>query len=100
MAPTAGLRGRIRREKRAEFERISRALAGEPHAMVGSVLGEEARPSDRLHLLQWRREVEGFREWPLDAPVLRRFALFVALPLLSWIAAALVERGLDVFLDR
>jgi hypothetical protein len=100
LVPTAGLRVQIRRKKQQELERIARALSGERDAMLGSVLGKEAPGFDRLHLLQWRGEVEGFREWPLDAPHLRRFALFVALPLLSWIAAALVERGLDVLLDR
>ena len=80
--------------------RIARALNGEPDAMQGSELGDEARTLDRLQLLQWRRELEAAREWALDAPVLRRFALFVALPLLSWVAAALVERSLDVVCGR
>jgi len=100
IVPVSGLRKRIRQRKDAELERIAQALSGTPGAMEGSELGDEADPLDRLRLLQWRRELEAAREWAFDAPVLRRFALFVALPFLSWVAAALVERSLDVVLGR
>ena len=98
--PVSGLRRRIRQRKDAELERIARALAGKPGAMEGSELGDEARTLDRLRLLQWRSELETAREWAFDAPVLRRFALFVALPFVSWVAAALVERNLEAVLGR
>ena len=100
IVPVSGLRTQIRQRKDAELERIARALSGKPGAMQDSELGDEARTLDRLQLLQWRRELEATREWAFDAPVLRRFALFVALPLLSWVAAALVERSLDVVFGR
>ena len=100
IVPVSGLRMQIRQRKHAERERIARALSGEPSAMEGSELGDEALTFDRLRLLQWRRELEAAREWAFDAPALRLFALFVALPILSWVAAALVERSLDMVLGQ
>ena len=100
LVPASGLHGNIRRAKQAERDRIDRAIEGEAGAMDDSVLGPEGRTLDRLRLVQWRRELDAFREWPIDAPVLRRVALFVVLPVLSWVAAALVESGLDTFLTR
>jgi hypothetical protein len=35
------------------------------------------------------------RERPIDAPTLRRFALYLAIPLGSWFGGALVERMVD-----
>jgi hypothetical protein len=43
--------------------------------------------------------VERVREWSLDFPVFLRFALYVLIPLGSWVAAAFVERALGVALE-
>jgi hypothetical protein len=37
--------------------------------------------------------------WPIDAPTLRRFALYLAIPFGSWFGGALVERMVDALLD-
>lgn len=53
----------------------------------------------RADLLAYRAYVESIREWPFDAPTLLRFALFVAIPVGSWLGGALVERWLTTLLD-
>ena len=49
-------------------------------------------------LVAWRGTVAAVPEWPLDAPTLRRFVLYLALPLGSWLGGAFVERVVDVVL--
>jgi hypothetical protein len=50
-------------------------------------------------LLAYRSLIEAFPEWPFNAPLLTRLLLYLAIPLGSWIAGAMVERGLDRLLD-
>jgi hypothetical protein len=91
--PVRGIRDAITREKIRELARINsqirRSLAG-------------AETASQLSLSDWiayRGLVQSVREWPIDAPTLRRFALYLAIPLGSWFGGALVERVLDGFLD-
>jgi hypothetical protein len=42
--------------------------------------------------------VEGARAWPLDVSTLARFALYLALPVGSWLGGAVVERLVDALL--
>ena len=46
-------------------------------------------------LLAWRAFVESVPEWPFDAPTLLRFALYLVIPLGSWLGGALVEKLVD-----
>ncbi|RIK94533.1 MAG: hypothetical protein DCC71_23590, partial [Proteobacteria bacterium] len=46
-------------------------------------------------LVAWRGLVAAVHEWPLDAPALSRFLLYLAIPVGSWLGGALVERVVD-----
>ena len=86
--PRVGLRECIRNEKRARLDDYHRELA--------SLMDDTAPATGRLaDLAAYKRLLDDVSEWPLDLPQLGRFALLFGLPLLSWIAAALVERLLD-----
>ncbi len=50
-------------------------------------------------LLAYKQFVESVREWPIDSSTLLRFALYLGLPIGSWLGGALVERLLDLVLD-
>ena len=43
--------------------------------------------------------VEALREWPFDNSTIGRFALYLLIPVGSWIGGALVERVIDVLLS-
>jgi hypothetical protein len=47
-------------------------------------------------LLAFETRIEAAREWPLDLSTMVRFALYLALPLGSWLGGAVVERVLDI----
>lgn len=92
LLPLHGLRQAIQRAKRRELawcnDRIRAAREG-----------NDARRSDGTlaDLVAYRGLVESVREWPLDAPTLRRFGLYLVIPLASWLGGALVERLVDAF---
>jgi hypothetical protein len=91
LIPVRGVHDAIAREKRLELlrtnDQIRRARAGD---------GELPSLADWI---AYRALIESVREWPIDAPTLRRFALYLAIPLASWFGGALVERMVDVLLD-
>ena len=46
-------------------------------------------------LLQYRREVNSTSEWPFDVGALSRLALYLIIPPLTWVGAALIENLVD-----
>ena len=63
------------------------------------VLADPDGPARVDRLLAYRERIRAIPEWPFGVGAAPRAVLYVALPLLSWIAAALVERSLDAVLD-
>jgi hypothetical protein len=49
-------------------------------------------------IIAYRSMIENIRNWPFDNPTIIRFALYLFIPLGSWLGGALVERGLDLLL--
>ena len=95
--PMRGVHERLRAAKHDELARVNAAIRGEPGALSGSPLGKR----DRLalaDLLAWRAFVEAVPEWPIDISTLSRFVLYVVIPLLGWVGAALVQHVLDAAL--
>lgn len=49
-------------------------------------------------LLAYRREIQSVSEWPFDLGVMTRLALYLVIPPLTWVGAALIENMVDTFL--
>jgi hypothetical protein len=78
--PALAVRRAIVRAKRAELERIDAELSRAPEL------------SDRHVLLAiHRRNVASSPEWPVSLTNLARLALYLVIPPLAWVAAALVD---------
>ncbi len=92
--PLSGARIGIRAAKQAELDRIAAELGHH-----GNVLGEVDGPDRVVRLMAYRERIQAVSEWPFGVGTAPRALLYVALPLLSWIAAAMVERSLDVVLE-
>lgn len=90
LIPVRGVHDAIAREKARELARVNDQIR---RARTGS----DALPS-LADWIAYRSLVASVREWPVDAPTLRRFALYLALPLGSWLGGALVERLVDALL--
>ena len=50
-------------------------------------------------MLLYRSQVEAFPTWPFGTRALLRLALYGVIPVLGWVAAALVERVVDLALS-
>lgn len=95
MIPVVGVRNEIRATKQAELDRLAAAIAGDETAISQTrIAGRRGEPS-LADLIAYRGLVESAREWPYDSSTLSRFALYLLIPLASWVAAAFVERGVD-----
>ncbi|MCE9650015.1 MAG: hypothetical protein K8R18_10370 [Parvibaculum sp.] len=82
--------------KKSELVRLRRAVA-DARDLFERGGGEADRVAARLAaLLALEARVESAREWPLDISTMVRFALYLALPLGSWLGGAVVERVLDI----
>lgn len=72
-----------------------RLLAVSPLKLDGSAKA----PGELADLAAYRKLVEGVPDWPVGASSYMRFALYLLIPLLSWAAAALVERFVNALIS-
>ena len=99
LLPVRGIRRRIHEAKRAELRRLTEAIQGDTAALRDSDIAGRAGTLSLADLITYRSFVESVREWPFDAPTRLRFALYLAIPVGSWLGGAFVERLLGVVLD-
>ena len=97
--PVRGIHRRIRQAKHDELARVNRAIRGDAGALAASAIGERGEPASLADLIAYRGLVESAREWPFDASTVKRFGLYLLIPLGSWSGGALVERLIDALLD-
>jgi hypothetical protein len=83
--PLRGVHEAIVREKRAELARSTAQLRARAEG------GVREAPGALADALAWRACVESVPDWPLDVPTLRRFVLYLAIPLGSWLGGAVVD---------
>ena len=74
------------------------AIASAGAALFDEPAGESE--TDRLPaLIAYEARITAVREWPFETATLRRFLLFLLIPLASWIGGALVERVVNAALE-
>ena len=77
--------------KRAELDRISREIS-----QLSQPDGSDPRTYTALNpLLVYRQEIATVSEWPFDTSVISRLALYLIIPPLTWVGAALIEILID-----
>lgn len=95
MLPLRGIRRKIREAKDQELDWCRRALIRERDDLKSG----SDKQSNIGQVVAYREMIHDIRNWPFDNPTLVRFALYLLIPLGSWLGGAFVERGLDVFLS-
>lgn len=97
LGPVLGVHRRLREKKDAEL-----AWCGGEIARAREALGRRRTADpDALplaDLVAYQGFVRQAPSWPFDAPMRTRLALYLLLPLASWVAGALVERGINSLL--
>ena len=95
MFPLRGIRRKIKAAKQQELDWCRLMLKTARDELKSSV-GKSQSITD---IVAYRTIIENVRNWPFDNPTLVRFALFLLIPVGSWLGGAFVERGLDLFLS-
>ncbi len=99
LLPVRGIHLRLRQAKQAELERVNAAIRGNSQPLTESLIGGRPGSLGLADLLAYRQFVESVHEWPFDSPTILRFALYLAIPVGSWLGGAFVERLLAAALD-
>jgi hypothetical protein len=94
--PVRGVARQVRELKRGELERVRHEL----RQVRDEVMDRGERGGRLADLLAYEAKIESISEWPFDVPTLRRFGLYLLIPLGSMVGGALVERIVDALFDR
>lgn len=94
LLPLRGVRDRIRAAKHEELHWCRARLRSARAELAAGRSGEGLEG-----LIAWEARIQAVPEWPIDASTVRRFGLYLLIPLGSWAGAALVERVIDRLLD-
>ncbi|MCZ6708947.1 MAG: hypothetical protein O7B25_01135 [Gammaproteobacteria bacterium] len=93
--PLRGIRRKIRIATNQELQWCQQALKTARDALQAGAAGTQSI----AEIIAYKTTIVQTRNWPFDNPTLVRFALYLLIPLGSWVGAAVVERGLDLFLS-
>jgi len=94
MLPLRGIRKKINEAKDQELDWCRQALIKQRDVLKTG----DRQQTNIAQVLAYRDMIDNMRNWPFDNPTLARFALYLLIPLGSWLGGAFVERGLDLFL--
>lgn len=94
MLPLRGIRRKITIAKRKELDWCDQALIRARDDLKSGAPDQKSV----AEIVAYQNMIEGIRNWPFDSSTLARFALYLMIPLGSWLGGAFVERGLDFFL--
>lgn len=87
--PLSGVRSAVRETKKRRIEALQAAIESADRAKVQEL---EA-------LLAHRERVQHLSTWPVDLSILSRVALYLIIPPLAWVGAALVESLVQGYLE-
>lgn len=93
--PMRGVHRRIAQAKAAELDWVEAKLRQQREVLKK---GAERTSGDLSDLAAYRDLVRAVRDWPISTSSYVRFALYLAIPVVSWAAAAIVERLVDALL--
>jgi capsular polysaccharide biosynthesis protein len=91
----AGVRESIWREKATQLDALRERIRGQRSAVLGEAAAPAGEGAQLANLIAYHDLIERAPEWPFDAPMIARLALFAGLGLGSWLGGALVERLLE-----
>ena len=98
--PTRGVRRSIRAAKQAELALVRRSIEEARGAALDAGRGNTDTSAARLPgLLAYEQRIAAVSESLIDARALGRIAIYLLIPLVSWIGGALVERVVDAALE-
>lgn len=93
--PLKGFRKRVIEEKERELAIIDAAIEGDHEALKDSRIGANLSNINVIDLISYKRIIQNTFEIPVNIPVASRFVFYLIIPLLTWIAASMVDKVID-----
>jgi hypothetical protein len=93
--PLKGFRKRVIEEKERELAIIDAAIEGDHKALKDSRIGANLANINVIDLISYKRIIQNTFEIPVNIPVASRFIFYLIIPLLTWIAASMVDKVID-----
>jgi hypothetical protein len=100
--PVWPIHGRLTEAKALTLAAINQRIAAVESTdapVPENAMGEDAETNKTLAqlapLLTYRQEIDQVSEWPFDVGVVTRLGLYLIIPPLTWVGAALIERLVD-----
>jgi len=91
----SGVRESIRREKGVQRDALRERIRQRRDEVLGEAPSGASEGAELASLIAYYDLIERAPEWPFDAPMIARLALFATLGLGSWLGGAVVERMLE-----
>lgn len=93
--PLKGFRKRVVKEKERELTIIDAAIEGDHEAMKASRIGANLANINVVDLISYKRIIQTTFEIPVNVPTASRFIFYLVIPLLTWVAASMVDKIVD-----
>ncbi len=100
VAPLTGIHRKISAAKQEELRTIRKAIANfRDEVLHGTNPTTSNNAAHRLTgLVAYEARLEKTSEWPIDLPTLGTFSFYLAIPVISWVGGALMERAIDLLI--
>ena len=92
LIPVLPLRARIRTIRIKELELVEKAINGQREALDTTRLREEKQQLSIVDLITYKKIIHDIKDLPVSIPIAFRLMLYILLPLLTWVAASLVDK--------
>lgn len=93
--PLRGVRKRIIKSKTEETKLVEAAIEGDINALKQSRIGNNLKNINVIDLINYKKIIENTIEIPVNIPTASRFIFYLIIPLLTWIAASVVDKVID-----
>ena len=100
VAPLTGIHRKISAAKKDELRAVRTSIAKFRDEVLHGT--NPTKSNDAAHrltgLVAYEARLEKTSEWPIDLPTLGTFSFYLAIPVISWVGGALMERVIDVLI--
>lgn len=93
--PLKGVRKRIVKSKEIEIKSIEAAIEGDFDSLKKSRIGNNLKNINVIDLINYKKIIESTFELPVNIPTATRFVFYLIIPLLTWVAASMVDKVID-----
>ena len=93
--PLKGFRKRVISAKEEELNLIEAAIEGDREALKKSRISANLDNINVIDLINYKKMIQNTFEIPVNIPTASRFVFYLIIPLLTWIAASMVDKVID-----